>query len=140
MGILIWASTDILSARSYYKKKTLLQLDSTPGKNERGSAESSYKDSKPEQLFRGGQGPLVPVDFPVKTITPEDTVVGDIQVQSNGVLLRGHHLAVLPLNQVDTSDLVPVGEQQVRAFTCRRSGRDLEPCPHGRFAFRARLI
>lgn len=63
----------------------------------------------------------LPVDFPVKTIAPEDAVVGDIQVQSDGVLLRGHHLAVVPLHQVDTSDLVPVGEEQVRAFTC--SGR-----------------
>lgn len=81
-----------------------------------------------------------PVDFPVKTITPEDAVVGDIQVQSDGVLLRGHHLAVVPLHQVDASDLVPVGEQQVRAFTCSRSRWDLEPCSDGTFAFRAQLI
>lgn len=62
--------------------------------------------------------PHLPVDFPVKTITPEDAVVGNIQVQSDSVLLCGHHLAVVPLHEVDTSDLVPVGEQQVRAFTC----------------------
>lgn len=76
----------------------------------------------------------LPVDFPVETITPEDAVIGDIKVQSNGVLLRGHHLAVVPLHQVDTSNLVAVGEEQVRAFTCSRSRRDLEPSSNGRFA------
>lgn len=71
------------------------------------------------------QDPFLPVDFPVETIAPEDTVVGYVQVQSDGVLLRGHHLAVVPLHQVDTSDLVPVGEEQVRAFTCSGSRRDV---------------
>ncbi|TNN81510.1 hypothetical protein EYF80_008282 [Liparis tanakae] len=33
-------------------------------------------------------------------------------VQSYRVLLGGHHLAVVPLHQVDASDLMPVGEQQ----------------------------
>lgn len=60
----------------------------------------------------------LPVDFPVKSITPEDTIVGHIQVQSHSVLLGGHHLAVVPLHQVDASDLMPVGEQQVRALPC----------------------
>lgn len=54
----------------------------------------------------------------MEAIAPEDAVVGDVQVQSHGVLLRGHHLAVVPLHQVDTSNLVAVGEEQVRAFTC----------------------
>lgn len=70
------------------------------------------------------QDHFLPVDFPVETIAPEDAVVGYVQVQSDGVLLRGHHLAVVPLHQVDTSDLVPVGEEQVRAFTCSGSSRD----------------
>lgn len=57
----------------------------------------------------------------MKAVTPEDTVVGHVQVQSHSVLLGGHHLAVVPLHQVDASDLMPVGEQQVRAFPCMRS-------------------
>lgn len=64
----------------------------------------------------------------MKAITPEDTVVGDIQVQSHSVFLRGHHLAVVPLHQVDASDLMPVGEQQVRAFACTQSGQYLVLC------------
>lgn len=58
----------------------------------------------------------------MKAITPEDAVVADIQVQSHSVLLSSHHLAVVPLHQVDASDLVPVGEQQVWAFACSQSG------------------
>lgn len=54
----------------------------------------------------------------MEAITPEDAVVGHVQVQSHGVLLRGHHLAVVPLHQVDAPDLVTVGEQQVGALTC----------------------
>lgn len=75
--------------------------------------------------------PGLPVDFPVKAITPEDSVVGHVQVQGHSVLLGGHHLAVLPLGQVDASDLVPVGEQQVRALPCTRNTEHL--------VFRARL-
>lgn len=70
---------------------------------------------------------VLPEDFPVKAITPEDAVIGHIQVQSHGVFLRGHHLTVIPLHQVDTADLMSVGEQQVRAFTCSHSGRHLAP-------------
>lgn len=76
----------------------------------------------------------VPVDFPMKAVAPEDSVVGYIQVQSHSVFLRGHHLAVVPLHQVDTSDLMPVGEQQVRAFTCSQSGRYLVFCCNARLA------
>lgn len=54
----------------------------------------------------------------MEAVAPEDAVVGHVQVQSHGVLLRGHHLAVVPLHQVDASDLVAVGEEQVGAFTC----------------------
>lgn len=61
---------------------------------------------------------VLPVDFAVKAITPKDTVVGYVQVQGNSVFLCGHNLAVVPLHQVNTSDLMPVGEQQVRAFAC----------------------
>lgn len=61
----------------------------------------------------------LPVDLAVEAVAPEDTVVGHVQVQSHGVLLRGHHLAVVPLRQVDASDLMAVGEEQVGAFTCR---------------------
>lgn len=57
----------------------------------------------------------------MKAITPEDAVVGHVQVQSYSVLLSGHHLAVVPLHQVDASDLVPVGEQQVRTLPCTQS-------------------
>lgn len=55
----------------------------------------------------------------MEAVAPEDAVVGHVQVQSHGVLLRGHHLAVVPLHQVDASDLMAVGEEQVGAFTCR---------------------
>lgn len=55
----------------------------------------------------------------METVAPEDAVVGHVQVQSHGVLLRGHHLTVVPLRQVDASDLMAVGEEQVGAFTCR---------------------
>lgn len=54
----------------------------------------------------------------MEAVAPEDAVVGHVQVQSHGVLLRGHHLAVVPLHQVDASDLVAVVEEQVGAFTC----------------------
>lgn len=54
----------------------------------------------------------------MEAVAPEDAVVGHVQVQSHSVLLRGHHLAVVPLHQVDASDLVAVGEEQVGAFTC----------------------
>lgn len=70
----------------------------------------------------------------MKAITPEDAVVGYIQVQSHCVLLCGHHLAVVPLHQLDTSDLMPVGEQQVRAFTCAQSGQYLVLCFCARLA------
>lgn len=64
----------------------------------------------------------------MEAVAPEDAVVGHVQVQSYGVLLRGHHLAVVPLDQVDASDLVAVGEEQVGAFTCspkKRGGRSV---------------
>lgn len=70
----------------------------------------------------------------MKAITPEDTVVGYIQVQSHSVFLCGHHLAVVPLHQLDTSDLMPVGEQQVRAFTCTQIGQYLVLCFCARLA------
>lgn len=57
----------------------------------------------------------------MKAITPEDTVVCHVQVQSHGVLLGRYHLAVVPLHQVDASDLMSVGEQQVGAFPCMQS-------------------
>lgn len=78
--------------------------------DERGANLGLRSREEEEDLF-------LPVDFPVETIAPEDAVVGYVQVQSDGVLLRGHHLAVVPLHQVDTSDFVPVGEEQVRAFS-----------------------
>lgn len=68
----------------------------------------------------------LPVDLAVETVAPEDPVVGHVQVQSHGVLLRGHHLAVVPLHQVDATDLMAVGEEQVGAFTCRPVGEQEE--------------
>ena len=60
----------------------------------------------------------LPVDSPVKAIAPENPVIGHVQVQGHCVLLRGHHLAVVPLHRVYASDLMSVGEQEVRAFPC----------------------
>lgn len=57
-----------------------------------------------------------PVDFAIKSVAPENPIVGHVQVQSHCVLLRGDHLTVLPLHQVDAADLVAVGEQQVRTL------------------------
>lgn len=74
----------------------------------------------------GISGVSLPVDLAVEAVAPEDAVVGHVQVQSHGVLLRGHHLAVLPLHQVGAADLVAVGEEQVGAFTCSpEEGRPL---------------
>ena len=63
---------------------------------------------------------VLPVDLAVEAVAPEDAVVGHVQVQSHSVLLCGHHLAVVPLHQVDAPDLVPVGEQQVRTLPCKQ--------------------
>lgn len=52
----------------------------------------------------------LPVNFAVKPITPENTVVGHVQVQSHGVPLCRHHLTIIPLHQVDAPDLMPVSE------------------------------
>lgn len=57
----------------------------------------------------------------MEAIAPEHPVVGHVHVQSHSVLLGGHHLAVVALHQVDASDLMPVGEQQVRALPCTQS-------------------
>lgn len=57
----------------------------------------------------------------MKAITPEDSIVGHVQVQSHSVLLGGHHLAVVPLHQVNAPDLMSVGEQQVRALPCAQT-------------------
>lgn len=64
----------------------------------------------------------------MKAIAPEDTVVGNVKVQSHCVLLGGHHLAVVPLHQVNAADLMPIGEQQVRALPCTQSREYLMPC------------
>lgn len=63
----------------------------------------------------------------MEAVAPEDAVVGHVQVQSHSVLLRGDHLAVVPLHQVDAADLVAVGEEQVGAFTCRPEEEELSP-------------
>lgn len=82
----------------------------------------SDKDKGWLKAFKGIVGGAAPVDLAVEAVAPEDAVVGHVQVQSHGVLLRGHHLPVVPLHQVDAADLVAVGEEQVGAFACSQEG------------------
>lgn len=58
-----------------------------------------------------------PVYFVLKTITPEHAVGGDVYINGHCILLSRNHLRVVPLHQVNTPDLVPVREHQVRAFS-----------------------
>ncbi len=58
-----------------------------------------------------------PVYFVLKTVTPVHAVGGDVDINGHGVLLSRNHLCVVPLHQVNASDLVPVREHQVRAFS-----------------------